>query len=269
MHNKSKKIIPGLWLFIIFLFLYLPIVILTVYAFTDASMIGQKGSFSLENFKTLFTTPELIDMIRGTLVLAFVVGALSTILGTLGAMGTFYSGRKFKMAMDLMNQVPVINADVVTGFSVCVLLVVLLRIPKDTYIPLVIGQMVLCTPFVYLSVAPSMKQMDPNIYDAAIDLGCTPMQAIRKVILRELAPAIGSGFFTAVTLSMDDYFITSYTKPATFNTISTFTVNATKGSQTQIKTALWALAAVILFIAVIGVVITGRRRKDEEKDQQD
>lgn len=259
---KKKKTLPVVWLAIVYCFLYLPIVLLAVYSFTSASMIGQAGHFSLKNYRTLFMTPDLRGMIIGTLVLALVVGVLSTILGTFGAIGAFYSRRKNRAVIELMNQVPVVNADVVTGFSMCILLVVVLGVNKDTYIPLVAGQMALCTPFVYLQVMPALAQMDPNMYEAALDLYCNPREAIFKVVLRKLAPSIGSGFFTAVTLSMDDYFVTTYTKPAVFDTISTYTVNATKGAQTEIKTALWALSALIFFIAIAVVIIANVRGKE-------
>ena len=259
---KKKKTLPVVWLAIVYCFLYLPIVLLAVYSFTSASMIGQAGHFSLKNYRTLFMTPDLRGMIIGTVVLALVVGVLSTILGTFGAIGAFYSKRKNRAVIELMNQVPVVNADVVTGFSMCILLVVVLGVNKDTYIPLVAGQMALCTPFVYLQVMPALTQMDPNMYEAALDLYCNPREAIFKVVLRKLAPSIGSGFFTAVTLSMDDYFVTTYTKPAVFDTISTYTVNATKGAQTEIKTALWALSALIFFIAIAVVIIANVRGKE-------
>jgi len=133
-------------------------------------------------------------------------------------------------------------------------MIILLGIGKDTFVPLVIGHVVLCAPFVYLSIIPKLKQLDNNLYEAALDLGATPAQALFKVILPQLIPGILSGFMLAVTLSLDDYFITTYTKPSTFDTISTYVVNATRGSQTEVKTALWALSTVI-FLIVVAVVI--------------
>ena len=146
---------------------------------------------------------------------------------------------------------PVVNADVVTGFSMCILLVVVFGVSKDTYIPLVLGHVVLSAPFVYLAVVPKLKQMDPSIYEAALDLGATPFYALVKVIIPEIASGILSGFVMAITLSLDDYFVATYTKPATFDTISTYVVNATKGSQTEIKTALWALSTIIFLVVVV------------------
>jgi len=258
-----KRIFLGCMLLV----LYLPIVILAVYSFTDATNIGAIRGFSLHNYVTLFTTEELRDMIFGTLALAVVAAIISTILGTLGAIGSFYSKHRVSAAIGTLNQIPVINADVVTGFSICILLVVVLGVSKDTFVPLVLGHVTLCAPFVFLSVMPKIKQMDPALYEAALDLGATPFRALFEVVIPQIVPGIISGFALAITLSLDDYFITTYTKPATFNTISTYVVNATKGSQTTIKTALWALATVIFVIVILAVIVmnvnAARRQKEE------
>lgn len=249
-----KKTLQSIWIYLVLLFLYAPILILMVYSFTDSVMIGQIRSFSLHNYVTLFTTPELLQMIFGTCLLALAVASLSTLLGTIGAIGAFYSKKTTRSMIELANEIPVVNADVVTGFSTCILMIVFFKVRKETYLPLVIGQTVLCAPFVYLSVLPRLKQMDNQLYEAALDLGCTPSQALIKVIIPQIAPGILSGFMTAITLSLDDYFIATYTKPATFDTISTYVVNATRGAQTEIKTALWALSAII-FVVVTAIVI--------------
>lgn len=256
-----NKVIRQSWIWLVLLFLYAPIVILMFYSFTDSTMIGTVRHFSVANYETLFTTPELVEMILGTLLLAVGVAFLSTVLGTIGAIGSFYSGKKMRGFIEVANQVPVVNADVVTGFSVCILMIAIFHISKDTYIPLVIGQTALCVPFVYLSVIPRLKQMDQQLYEAALDLGCTPAMALRKVTIPQIIPGITSGFMTAITLSLDDYFVATYTKPATFDTISTYVVNATKGSQTEIKTALWALSTIIFLVVVLFVVSTNKVKK--------
>ncbi len=250
-----KKFLRIGWLVLVLAFIYVPILVLAVYSFTDASMVGGGiSSFSFENYINLFKNEELRNMIFGTLLLALVCAAISTVLATLGAIGTFYSKRLPKALINTANQVPVVNADIVTGFSICILLIVILRVDKDTFIPLGIGHIVLTAPFAYLSILPKLKQMDNSLYEAALDLGATPAQALFKVVIPQLIPGILSGFMLAVTLSLDDYFITTYTKPSTFDTISTYVVNATKGSQTEIKTALWALSTLI-FVIVIAIVI--------------
>ena len=204
------KILKRAYLIIMLLFIYLPILILAVYSFTSATQIGAIRGFSLQNYVTLFTTPELTDMIRGTLLLALGSAFLATILGTLGAIGAFYSGKKVSTLITSLNQVPVVNADVVTGFSICILLVVVFHISKDTFIPLVAG---LCAPFVFLSVMPKIKQMDSSIYEAALDLGATPLTALFEIVIPQI-----------------------------------------KGSQTTIKTALWALSTVIFAVVVLIVI---------------
>jgi spermidine/putrescine transport system permease protein len=248
------KIVKRLFLFIMLMFIYLPILILAVYSFTSATQIGAIRGFSMQNYVTLFTTPELTEMIRGTIFLALGSAAIPTILGTLGAIGSFYSGRKMSTLITSLNQVPVVNADVVTGFSICILLVVVLHVSKETFIPLVAEHVTLCAPFVFLSVMPKIKQMDSSIYEAALDLGATPFTALTEIVIPQIVPGIISGFALAITLSLDDYFIAMYTKPAMFDTISTYVVNATKGSQTTIKTALWALSTVIFAVVVLIVV---------------
>jgi spermidine/putrescine transport system permease protein len=262
-----KKIISSSWLGLVLLFMYFPIVILAVYSFMDTPTIGAAGHFSFQNYVKLFTTPELTEMIVGTLSLAFKAAIIATILGTMGAIGAFYSKKGMRGFVVAANQIPIVNADVVTGFSICVLLIVVLGMDKSTLIPLIIGHVVLATPFVYLSVVPKLKQMDNSLYEAALDLGASPAQALRKIVIPHIIPGIISGFLIAVTLSLDDYFITTYTRPATFNTISTYVVNATRGSQTEIKTALWALSTVIFVIILLAVLIsnTMTNRKVGEK----
>ena len=267
-----KKTVRMLFIAFILFLIYAPIVILAVYSFTDATQIGAIRGFSLHNYVTLFTTPELTGMILGTVVLALLSSVIATFLGTIGAIGAFYSKRRASAAIEAMNQIPVVNADVVTGFSLCILLVVVFGVSKDTYLPLLAGHVTLCAPFVYLSVLPKLKQMNSATYEAALDLGATPAYALRKVVLPQIMPGVVTGFMLSVTLSLDDYFIATYTKPATFNTISTYVVNATKGAQTTIKTALWALSAVIFAIVIIIVIVmnarAGRAAVKKEKEMR-
>lgn len=263
-----RKALRLIIIFAVLIFMYAPILILGVYSFTDATQIGVFGRFSLDNYVTLFTTPELRDMIIDTLLLAVGAAFLATILGTFGAIGAFYSKKRVFSAISTLNQIPVVNADVVTGFSICILLVVVFGVSKDTCIPLVIGHVTLCAPFVYLSVLPKLKQMDPSIYEAALDLGARPFTALRKIVIPQIFSGIVSGFALAVTLSLDDYFIATYTKPAVFDTISTYVVNATKGSQTTIKTALWALSTVIFLVVLLIVLFMNVKAYKQQNERE-
>ena len=225
-----KKILSHTWLVLVALFMYVPVLILAFYSFTESTAIGAVRGFSLQNYVTLFTMEELRDMIVGTLTLAVGAAGIASVLGTLGAVGAFYSRPSTRAALETANRIPVVNADVVTAFSICIMLIIVFGIDKDTFVPLVIGHSVLCTPFVYL--------------------------------------AIVSGFMLSITLSLDDYFISTYTKPATFDTISTYVVNATRGSQTEIKTALWALSTVIFVIVILAVVIMNAASAGSGKKQE-
>lgn len=263
-----KRLLKVLFICIMLVALYMPILVLAVYSFTTSANIGTIHGFSMHNYVTLFTKPELADMIWGTVILAVVSAAIATVLGTTGAIGAFYSKKLPSGIVGAMNRVPVVNADVVTGFSICILLIVVMGVSKDTFVPLVVGHVVLSAPFVYLSVVPKLKQMDSSLYEAAMDLGASPAKALTKVVIPQIMPGIISGFALALTLSLDDYFITTYTKPATFDTISTYVVNATKGSQTEIKTALWALSTIIFLVVIIVVVIMNLAGRDKENNRK-
>ena len=263
-----KKFGGTIFIIIMLLLLYTPILVLAVYSFTTSANIGTIHGFSMDNYVTLFTKAELRSMIIGTVLLAAGSAVIATILGTIGAVGAYYSKKISAGAIGAMNQIPVVNADVVTGFSICILLIVVCGMNKESFVPLVIGHVVLSAPFVYLSVVPKLKQMDSSLYEAALDLGASPAYALFKVVLPQIVPGIVSGFALAITLSLDDYFIATYTKPATFDTISTYVVNATKGSQTETKTALWALSTVIFLIVIIVVVIMNIAGKNDDKNKE-
>lgn len=194
-----KKILKYAVISLVLLFMYVPILVLAVYSFTDASNIGAIHAFSFQNYVTLFTTPELQHMIFGSILLAFGSAAIATILGTTGAVGAFYSKKRVRNTLSVLNQVPVVNADVVTGFSICILIVVVFGVSKDTYIPLVAGHVVLSAPFVYLAVVPKLKQDGPRAcMRQLLILGATPAYALFKVIIPQIASGILSGFVMAV-----------------------------------------------------------------------
>ena len=216
----TKKIFAYAFLALVLLFVYAPIFVLIVFSFTDTTIIGQWDGFSLELYRELFTDPKLRSMIVNTLVLAALAACISTLLGTVGAVGMFYSKRIWKKLLGGASNVNVINAEIVIAVSLALIFSMLAF--NKTYYSLLIGHVAFCTPFVVLSVLPKLKQMDGSLYEAALDLGATPGKALCKVVLPEIFPGVVSGFMLALTLSLDDYIITSFTKPATFDTISTY-----------------------------------------------
>lgn len=262
-----KKFAFWLYLIIILAFIYLPILVLVLYSFTGSTIIGKWSGFSLELYEQLFTGAKIRKTIVNTLVLAFLAAGFSTILGTLGAIGIFYNKKWLGKFVKTANHIPVINAEIVTAISLA-LVFAFLSVGRS-YFALLMGHMVLCTPFVILSVIPKLKQMDGSLYEAALDLGASPFQALIKVVIPEILPGVVSGFLLAITLSLDDYMISAYNKPATFDTISTYVYEAVKNSKNSDLPALRALSAVIFFVMIIAVivknVIPAKKTKSEEK----
>lgn len=262
------KCFKAVFVGLVLLVLYAPILLLAVYSFNSVNTIGGWGEFSLVHYKKLFGDPTILRMIGNTVLLAIVAAALSTVLGTAGALGMYYSKKRVKAAMHGVSQIPVINAEIVTALALAITFVSV-GIGKS-YFTLIVGHMVICTPFVVLSVMPKLKQMDNSLYEAALDLGASPFKALMKVVLPQIIPGVISGFMLAITLSLDDYIVTVYTRPTGFETISTYVFNATmKGNKHTAETlsSFWALTTIIFVIIVIFVVVSnlaGRKSKEAQ-----
>ena len=253
---KFLKVLKWGFIGLVLLFIYAPILLLTVYSFNETETITNWGEFSWTHYEYFFDpNNQPLPIVLQTICLALVVASFSTILATIGSIGIFYSKKRASTIMSGVNQIPVINAEVVTAISLAFLFVAF-NLPKSTFIPLIVGQMVLCTPFVVLSIIPKLKQMDNNLYEAALDLGATPTKALFSVIIPQILPGILSGFMLAITLSLDDYVITAYTKPDSFKTISTHIYGLDKNNVVgpKIKAAYWAFTAIIFFLIVVVVV---------------
>lgn len=258
-----KKILSVALCVAVLVFIYSPILLLVVYSFTDANVIGKWEGFSLKLYADLFQNREIMRILLNTVVLALVAAVLSTVIGTASAIGIFYSKKKVAAPLKGISQIPIINAEIVTAISLALLFsfISLYR----TYFSLIVGHMVLCTPFVVLSVMPKLKQMDPNVYEAALDLGASPSTALFKVVIPQIFSGIVSGFMLSITLSLDDYIVTAFTKPRTFDTISTYVYNAVKNGTNSSTPALRALSALI-FIVMIAAVLAVNLRAGKKKE---
>lgn len=253
-----KKFASVLYIALILLFIYAPIFTLVLYSFVDTPIVSieqaLKIGFSLNLYLKLFNDASLMKIVWDTLFLAILVAVLATVLGTLGAIGIFYSKGKFGKGVSAASRIPVINAEIVTAVAL-VLLFSLIFTESRSYFAMVIGHLVITTPFVVLSVIPKLKQMDPNLYEAALDLGASPFKALISVVIPEILPGVFSGFMLAITLSLDDYIISAYTRPAGFDTISTYVYGAmAKSNANSSLPALRALSAII-FVLIILVVL--------------
>jgi len=247
------------------LFIYTPILLLVVFSFTPATTLGVWEGFSLDLYIQLFNNAKIMNIVKDTLLLALFSAIISTVLGTAGAIGIFYSKKKVATTVNVMARIPVINAEIVTAVALALLFAAVL--PDKSYFTLLMGHVVITVPFVVLSIIPKLKQMDGNLYEAALDLGSTPTQALFKVVVPEILPGMLSGFMLAVTLSLDDYIVTAFTRPTGFETISTYVYNSIKVPQHSALPQLRALSAIIFVVIIVGVIVANIP-KDKKKRKE-
>lgn len=246
-----KKILAKCFVYLVLLLMYAPILVLIIFSFTTARSLGQWDGFSFKLYLELFKDEKIMTALWNTLLVAISSAVVATIIGTLGSIGTFYSKKRMKGAIKAVEQVQIATPEIVIALSLTILFVAIGL--KFNFITLLIGHVVLTIPFVVLSIAPKLKQMDPNLYEAAIDLGATPTQALWKVIIPEILPGILSGFMLSVTLSLDDYIITAFTRNDTFDTLSTYIqgVIVKSGLPASLRALTTILFLVVLFAALV------------------
>ncbi len=263
-----KKIFAQAYIWILLVLLYSPIVFIGIFSFTEARTLGNWTGFSLELYKHIFTGgvnggASLMSAIENTLIIALVAAAFSTLLGTVSAIGIHnLKGRK-KKTVQFLNNIPMINPDVITGVSLFLLFVFLHF--SQGYLTVILAHISFCTPYVVLSVMPKLGQMNPNIYEAALDLGATPSQALRKVLIPQLRPGMVSGFILAFTMSLDDFAVTFFTRGTIgLETLSTYIyADARKGGLTPELRPLMTLIFTIILILL--VVMNVRQAKTNKK----
>lgn len=260
--EQVKKIIAKTYLYGVLLLMYLPILVLVVYSFTESDQLGVWNGFSFQLYVDLFKNDPLMSATKNTLIIAIVSAVVSTILGTLGAIGVFYSKKRYQKTVETATQLPVVNAEIVMALSLAVLFKTLQT--SYSFGTLLIGHLVLTVAFVYLNVKPKLAQMDPNIYEAALDLGSTPWQALFKVVLPEILPGIFSGFLISMTLSLDDFVITQYLKEPSFETISTYIqkIVAKHPIPAEVR-ALSTILFVVVLLVVVGITIYNNKKANK------
>ncbi|MBR1426177.1 MAG: ABC transporter permease [Paludibacteraceae bacterium] len=268
-----RRICSQAYLWLLLLFLYAPIVLIIVFSFTKSKVLGNWTGFTFQLYENLFTgydrvaqvrvDPNLYYSLYYTMLVALVSATCATLLGTLAAIGIYNMRQKSRRAILFMNSIPMINPDILTGISLF-LLFVFLGISRGLA-TVIIAHIVFCTPYVVLSVMPRLSKMNPNIYEAALDLGATPFQALRKVMMPELWPGMISGFILSITLSIDDFGVTYFTKGSNgLETLSTFIyADARKGGLTPELRPLFSL--VFLTILVLLVVMNIRAARQAKK----
>lgn len=258
---NKKRILGIVYVLLILLLLYTPIFFVMIFSFTGSTVMGEFGEFTFGVYGKLFKNAELGGAVLNTLLLSSSAAILATLLGTIAAIGIFYSKRKFRAVLGTANQIPVLNAEIVTAVSLS-LMFVYLSIPKG-FGTLLIAHLTFCTPFVVLSVIPKLKQLDPNIYEAALDLGATPFKAMYKVIVPQIVPGMITGFLLALTLSIDDFVITVFNTSG-FTTLSKYIYDdAVKGG---LGVELRALSTII-FVVVFTLLLVMSLRSSKKSKQ--
>ena len=266
-----KKILAYSYIYLILLIMYVPILVLIVFSFTNSTYSGEWSGFSFTLYKNLFQDEEILIALGNTLIIAVISSAVSTILGTLGAIGAFYSKKRSRALIENLNQIPVVNAEIVIALSLTIMFVFLgnflFKENIFSFWTLLAGHVVISVPFVYLNVKPKLVQMDPSLYEAALDLGCSPRKALRKVLVPQILPGIVSGFLLSFTLSLDDFIVTAFTRgpgllsgEANIETLSTL-VQA-KIKKGPIPPNMRPLTTIIfLVVLVVAIVISVLRNK--------
>lgn len=263
-----KRFFAQTYLWLLLAMLYAPIVIIAIFSFTEAKVLGNWTGFSTKLYTSLFSGGvhhSLLSAIENTLIIAIVAAALSTLLGSIAAIGIHNLRGSKKMVMNTLNNIPMLNPDIITGISLF-LLFVSLGITQG-YTTVILAHVAFCTPYVVLCVMPRLQQMNPDIYNAALDLGATPLQAMRKVIMPEIKPGMISGFILAFTLSIDDFAVTIFTiGTGGIETLSTFIyADARKGGLTpELRPLSTIIFVTVLLLLIIINVRSQRAAKKKE-----
>ena len=261
-----KRFFAQLYLWILLLVLYAPLVFIAVCSFTESKVLGNWKGFSVQLYSNLLTgdmqgNSSLLVAVQNTLLIALAAALVATLLGTVAAIGIHnLSGRK-RGAISFLNSIPMINPDVITGVSLF-LLFVFLHVGQG-FLTVILAHITFCTPYVVLSVLPKLRQLNPNTYEAALDLGATPSQALRKVMIPQLKGGMISGFMLAFTMSLDDFAVTFFTRGTVgLETLSTYIyADARKGGLTPELRPLMTL----IFLLVLVVLLVMNLRQEKQK----
>ena len=198
---KTKKFVKNFYLFLVFVFMYAPIVVMAIYSFNDSkSRTTQWKGFTFKWYIKLFEDSQILKALQTTLLIALVSAIIATIIGTLAAIGISRMNKKIKTIVMGITQLPVLNPDIVTGISLMILFV-FLKIKLGKY-SLLLSHIAFNIPYVIISVLPKFTQLNKSVYEAALDLGATPQYAYRKVVLPQIMPGIVTGFLLSITLSV-------------------------------------------------------------------
>ena len=245
MRNVATKI----YIALIFIFLYAPIATLMVLSFNASKTRAKWGGFTTKWYSSLFQNRDILNALSNTLIIALSSALIATVIGTIACVAMSSMHRRTKAIMMGVTNIPMLNAEIVTGISLMLLFISFgLKFGMGT---ILLAHITFNIPYVILSVMPRMKQLNPSIYEAALDLGASPLNAFFKVVFPDLLPGVLSGFLMAFTMSLDDFIITHFTKGAGVDTLSTKIYTEVKKG---IKPEMYALSTII-FVTVLTLLL--------------
>ena len=257
--RKLRKAYIGL----IMAFPYAPIALLILYSFNASKSRAQWGGFTLRWYRELFADEAIMAALGTTLSVGLLSALIATVLGTAGAIALFQMKRRPRGIMMAVIKLPMLNSEVVTGVSL-MLLYAMVHIQLG-YATLLLSHVAFCVPYVVLSVMPKLRQLDPNIAEAAQDLGATPLQGFLRVILPDILPGVFSGFIMALTMSIDDFVVSFFTTGSGVSNLSiTVYTMAKRGISPKIN-ALSTLIFLCVFILLIGINLSDLRSSSKSK----
>ncbi len=249
--DSLKKVTENFYLALIMIFLYAPIATLMVLSFSNSKSRTQWGGFTLRWYGEMFESATIMNALQNTLVIAFASALLATVIGTAAAIA-INSMKPFPKTVIMgITNIPMLNADIVTGISLMLAFIAFgISLGFKT---ILIAHITFKIPYVILSVMPKLKQTNKSVYEAAMDLGASPVYAFFKVVFPDILPGVLSGFLLAFTMSLDDFIITHFTKGAGINTLSTLIYSEVRRG---IKPSMYALSTIIFVTVLVLLIIT-------------
>lgn len=265
MQNKGKRPFGKILMILMIIFFYLPIAYMIIFSFNDGKSLTSFTGFSLRWYQHMLESQDMMAALYTTFSVALLATFISTVAGTIAAIGLSKSKKVIRGLMEQVNNLPMMNPEIVTAIGF-MLLFITFKVEKG-YMTMLLAHIAFCIPYVMLSVMPKIRQLDPNLADAAMDLGATPWQALRKVIVPQITPGIISGGLIAFTMSIDDFIISYFVTGGGVKNLSIIVYTMSKRvnpSINAISTCMVLIITVALVIVNLAPVLSAKRRKKEE-----
>ena len=256
-NRRASRAFKGLWLALVLAFLYIPIIVMIALSFNASVSRAEWTGFTFDWYVKLFNSRQIMEALRVTLEVAVIATAISLVIGTLGAIGMHAMNAGMAQMLNTLSYLPMTTPDIVTGVAL-MLMFVFTRVPLGKW-TMIMAHVTFDTPYVLFSVMPKLRQMNPNLYEAALDLGCHPSKALIKVILPEIAPGIVSGGLLAFTMSLDDFVISYFTS----NTDQNLAMIVYSAARRGVEPTMYALST-LMFIVIMVLLLAVNKRSGLE-----